>query len=65
MMGLSLLYHTRSYPITSFADVLQWCSRNFRMVGPKMVPVVPRTTGQDERLLYQTWITQFSVQDVL
>ena len=25
------------------------------MVGRKMVPVVPRTTGQDERLLCQTW----------
>ena len=35
------------------------------MVGRKMVPVVPRTTGQDERLLCQTWITQFSMQDVL
>jgi len=44
----------------SAAEIFAWPED-----GTSMLPVVSRTTGQDERLLYQTWMTQFSEQDVL
>ena len=69
MMGLLVLYRTRSYLIFVFwcAAVQQKFSHGRKMVPvcTSMLPVVSRTTGQDERLLYQTWMTQFSEQDVL